>query len=217
VAGPIQTLIETAAANPLIFNAVRRVLENDFRAEKSVIRAELGRGTAPVRTLDLGCGTGYFAPLFDPRAYVGVDYAERFVAHARRSHPGYRFFRGDARRLGFAAAAFDEALVLGLLHHLDDDAAGQVASELQRVVRPGGRVLVMEDARHDGATLDHEHRHGALSHLGVWLFQWADVGAHIRAGGDYAPLFGRGFEVERTFTTHSGVCYYQAFVLRRSK
>jgi SAM-dependent methyltransferase len=212
----LDLLIEWLASNPLIFNLVRRVLENDFVVEKRVLRTQLLDRPEPRRILDVGCGTGYFAPQFDPQRYVGIDYSARFVAHARRAHPGYRFCREDARRLSFPSGMFDDALVLGMLHHLSDPDAAQVMTELHRVLRPGGRALIMEDARHDEHTLPHEHGLSALSHLGVHAFQWADVGDHIRPGPVYAGLFGAGFQVEKTFTTHSGVCYYQVYVLRRT-
>jgi ubiquinone/menaquinone biosynthesis C-methylase UbiE len=211
----LDRLIESLASNPVIFNLVRRVLENDFVVEKRVIRAQLLDRPGPRHVLDVGCGTGYFATQFDPRLYVGIDYSARFVTHALHAHPGYRFCREDARRLSFPAGTFDDVLVLGILHHLSDPDAAQVMTELHRVLRLGGRALVMEDARHDEHTC---RTSTAWARSRTWACArsngptWAITSAPVRSTPGCSV---RDF-VDKTFTTHSGVCYYQVFVLRRS-
>ena len=97
------------------------------------------------RVLDVACGTGN-AALVAARAgasVVGVDLAERLVAVAREraAHDGVpaEFVVGDATALPAADGAFDAAVSVFGVIFAD---AEQAASELLRVVRPGGRIVV---------------------------------------------------------------------------
>lgn len=95
--------------------------------------------------LDAGCGTGAFALAIAPYVgdVVGVDLDETFVEAARRdAPPGCRFLVGDATELPFAYGAFDIVGCLRLLHHVRRPEL--VVSELCRVTRPGGRILLVD-------------------------------------------------------------------------
>ncbi len=89
--------------------------------------------------LDAGCGTGRYARLLKERGaghIVGVDLSAAMLARA--SHAADRV-RGDIRALPLAADTFD-VIVSGLM--LPDIAdLGRVASEWQRVLKPGGVVV----------------------------------------------------------------------------
>jgi SAM-dependent methyltransferase len=91
------------------------------------------------RVLDVGCGTGANGPVLAARAAftVGLDASPIPLGLGQRSH-GARL-RGDAAALPFADASFDLVVVLDVLEHLDDDAAG--AREVRRVLRPGAAAL----------------------------------------------------------------------------
>lgn len=103
--------------------------------------------------LEVGCGNGVFLPLL-ARAVgatgrvVGLDHAPEFVAEARArvTREGLddvvTVLEGDAYRLPFPDASFDAAHCERVLMHLADPVAA--LRELRRVVRPGGRVVVVE-------------------------------------------------------------------------
>lgn len=96
-------------------------------------------------TLDAGCGTGAFALALAPYVseVVGVDLDASFVDAARdEAPPNCRFVVGDATALPFAYGAFDIVGCLRLLHHVRRPEL--VVSELCRVTRPGGRLLVVD-------------------------------------------------------------------------
>jgi SAM-dependent methyltransferase len=102
-----------------------------------------------VETLEVGCGQGTLVNHLAPRGAVvtGIDMSLGSIARARAGarELGHadrvRLLRADAERLPFASASFDAVLSGGVLHHTPDIRAG--IAEIHRVLRPGGRVLVM--------------------------------------------------------------------------
>ncbi len=94
--------------------------------------------------LDLGCGTGYFAPAlqaaFPAATVLGCDLAEGMVAHARQHRDdGIRWLCGDAEQLPLADAAVD--LIFSSLAFQWCEHWPRLAGELFRVLAPGGRVV----------------------------------------------------------------------------
>jgi SAM-dependent methyltransferase len=92
--------------------------------------------------LDAGCGNGaYLSGLADRRhagPVVGVDLSPGML---RSVTAGVPLVTGDVLALPFPAATFDVALAPHVLHHVPD--RRQAASELRRVVRPGGCCVVV--------------------------------------------------------------------------
>ena len=102
------------------------------------------------RALDVGCGTGiYTARLAGQGLEVtGLDRDPEMLAAARAKAPGARLVEGDATALPFGGGEFDLAVAVTLFCFLDAAERQAAARELLRVVRPGGRVVVGELARH---------------------------------------------------------------------
>lgn len=61
-----------------------------------------------------------------------------------RPDPRIRLLHGDASSLGFADASYDQVLLFFLLHEQPDDVRRKTLAEALRVVRPGGRVIVVD-------------------------------------------------------------------------
>jgi ubiquinone/menaquinone biosynthesis C-methylase UbiE len=98
------------------------------------------------RTLDLGCGTGRNLSLYRPEARViGVDPAGPVLGRARRRAPGVPLVQGSAEALPFRSGVFD-TVVSGLVFCSVPDAARGLA-EVRRVLRPGGRLRMLEHVR----------------------------------------------------------------------
>jgi len=98
------------------------------------------------RVLDVATGTGLVAFELARRgcSVVGVDQSPDMLAQARRRglDSGVRFLEAEAERLPFADAEFDALTFTYLLRYVDD--RGATMRELARVVRPGGRLGMVE-------------------------------------------------------------------------
>jgi ubiquinone/menaquinone biosynthesis C-methylase UbiE len=140
------------------YDVLSRVLGITTVHRTLVEQAELADGH---RVLEIGSGTGTLtirAKRSRPRAdVIGVDPDPLALARARRKlhdQAGIRFDHGYAQQLPYADGEFDRVLSSMMLHHLDSDAKAAAAAEVFRVLRPGGRLhLVDVDAdvtEHDG-------------------------------------------------------------------
>jgi len=99
------------------------------------------------RVLEIGCGLGTDGAEFARAGadYTGVDLTDAAVDLARRNFawqelPG-NFGTADAENLDFPSDSFDIVYSHGVLHHTPDTAGA--VREVHRVLRPGGRALVM--------------------------------------------------------------------------
>jgi SAM-dependent methyltransferase len=199
--GVFSKLVETISDHPVLFIFFRSLLENDFRAIRAVIRRDLRLGQG-LRTLDLGCGPGAFADLFQGDDLVGADVNRRYIDHARRTRKG-TFVVGDARKLDLPDRRFDQILIFGLLHHLSDEDTRAVLAECKRVLVPGGRILAIED-------IPAVSRLNLLGHL----LHSVENGEHIRPIEDYRRLYADYARIERDEVLRSGVCdYYSALLV----
>ncbi|KKC02577.1 SAM-dependent methyltransferase [Mycobacterium nebraskense] len=100
------------------------------------------------RVLEIGCGTGNLIirakrdhPHLDA---VGCDPDPRALDRARRKANDVRFERGYAERLPYADGEFDRVLSSMMLHHVDSQAKTAAAQEIFRVLRPGGRLHLVD-------------------------------------------------------------------------
>jgi demethylmenaquinone methyltransferase/2-methoxy-6-polyprenyl-1,4-benzoquinol methylase len=110
--------------------------------------ADLAELTAGDRALDVATGTGDLAIELADRVapggeVVGVDFSERMLELARaKAGTRVRFESGNALALDYPDGAFDAATVGFGARNFSDLERG--LSEMARVVRPGGRVVVLE-------------------------------------------------------------------------
>ena len=94
--------------------------------------------------LDVACGSGKLSQelLKVAGQVVGLDFSTGMLEVAAARAPGPRYVRGDALALPFADAEFDAATIAFGLRNLADPVRG--LAEMRRVVRPGGRMVVLE-------------------------------------------------------------------------
>jgi demethylmenaquinone methyltransferase/2-methoxy-6-polyprenyl-1,4-benzoquinol methylase len=106
--------------------------------------AQVGPGS---RVLDVATGTGDLAVELSRRVapggeVVGSDFSEQMLDRARAKAPGLRFEWGNALELPYGDGEFDAATVgFGARNFSDLDRG---LAEMARVVKPGGRVVVLE-------------------------------------------------------------------------
>ncbi len=109
------------------------------------VRDLLAPFTGDERVLDAGCGAGALAFAVAPyvREVVGIDESSELVAAGRPDAPAnVVLLDGDATALPYEDGAFDLSGCLRVLHHVRRPEL--VVSELARVTRPGGRILVVD-------------------------------------------------------------------------
>lgn len=127
-------------------------LGTDVRWRRRLVgRAELRR---PRRVLDVCTGTGDLAFAFpEPADVLGCDFSLPMLLTARRkaarSDRSLPLFAADALQLPVKSATFDIATVAFGIRNFEDLETG--LCELERVLRPGGTLLVLEFSRPRGA------------------------------------------------------------------
>lgn len=94
------------------------------------------------QTLDVGCGEGEFT-VRAPEFITGVDLNPDAVA--RLKEKGIRAFVGNATKLPFPDASFEGSHCRNILEHLVIDDALAMLREMERVVKPGGIVVVASE------------------------------------------------------------------------
>ena len=98
------------------------------------------------RVLDVGCGEGTLARYLSGEGHrvTGLDADASVLPGAG---PGPSFTLGDAEDLPFPDESFDAVTMVAVLHHVD---APRALAEARRVLRPGGRLAVIDIARARG-------------------------------------------------------------------
>jgi SAM-dependent methyltransferase/DNA-binding transcriptional ArsR family regulator len=129
-----------------------RALDLPAAAVEAALRS-LVPEAASARLLDIGTGTGRVLELLAPRIGqgLGVDASKAMLALARArlaraglTHCAVRL--ADMYRLPLTDASFDIAVMQMVLHYAEDPAG--VLAEAARVLRPGGKLIVIDLARH---------------------------------------------------------------------
>jgi ArsR family transcriptional regulator len=165
---------------------------NDIRSlhvpEEEVEHALLSLvGDEPVGDLlDIGTGTGRILSLLAPRASraIGIDRSHEMLAFARAAlvSPEFRHVQlrhGDMYRLALPASSMDLVVLHQVLHFADDPVA--VMREVARVLRPGGRLLLVDFAPHGEESLRAQHAHRRLGFASDDVAHWcAAAGLHAR-------------------------------------
>ena len=108
------------------------------------------------KVLDVGCGTGTLAIEIQQRvgatgSVFGIDPGTKQIARARskaaRRNLPIEFQIGVIEHLDFPDQTFDVVLNTLMMHHLPDDLKRQGLSEIARVLKPGGRLVITDFER----------------------------------------------------------------------
>lgn len=127
-----------------VYDAMNRVMTAglDRRWRRATVREAVRPGDS---VLDACCGTGDLAAAARTAGagrVVGVDFSGRMLERARRKAPELEWIQADVLALPFEAASFDSAVVGFGVRNVEDLEAA--VRELRRVLRPGGRLGILE-------------------------------------------------------------------------
>jgi ubiquinone/menaquinone biosynthesis C-methylase UbiE len=166
------------SANAASWNDLRQMHISDDRVEAEILKL-IGR-TPFDGLLDLGTGTGRMLELLSDRyrRAIGIDSSRDMLAIARAqldeagiTHASVR--QGDIFNLPLDRESFDVVTIHQVLHFLHDPLPA--IAEAARMLRPGGRVIIVDFAPHDHEELRLEHAHARLgfsqAQVGDWLEQ----------------------------------------------
>jgi ubiquinone/menaquinone biosynthesis C-methylase UbiE len=157
------------------WDRIRKLHVSDAAVE-GAIRAALS--VQPFRSLlDLGTGTGRMLELFghEIERGLGLDLSldMLLLARDRLERAGLKHCsvrQGDIYDLPLANSSFDVVILHQVLHFLDDGA--RAIKEAARVLRPGGRLLVVDFAPHQQEFLREQFAHRRLGFAPETVTQW---------------------------------------------
>jgi ubiquinone/menaquinone biosynthesis C-methylase UbiE len=160
------------------WDRIRKLHVADEKVEQAIVGALADR---PFRSLlDLGTGTGRMLELFGPQIErgLGLDLSLDMLALARSrlDRAGLRHCsvrQGDLYDLALPKDTFDVVIIHQVLHFLDDGA--RAIAEAARVLRPSGRLLVIDFAPHELEFLRDQHAHRKLGFAPETVAQWIDA------------------------------------------
>jgi ubiquinone/menaquinone biosynthesis C-methylase UbiE len=181
------------------WDRIRRLHAADAAVEAEIQAALADR---PFRSLlDLGTGTGRMLELLGPglERGLGIDLSLDMLAlaRARLDRAGLRHCsvrHGDIYDLALPRDSFDVVIVHQVLHYLDDGA--RALREAARVLRPQGRLLVIDFAPHELEFLREEHAHRRLGFAAETVSQWLEqAGLDVIGHRNVPPEVGSDGEI----------------------
>lgn len=125
-------------------------------AGENILRTSVFQSLSPYiknrdRILDLCCGTGTLTILLTRLLYkdckfIGVDLSSGQIAKARKKnrHPNLKFSKMDANELKFSDDYLDHVVISAALHEMKKNQRVNVLSEIYRVLKKGGTLLIFE-------------------------------------------------------------------------
>ncbi|CDN54461.1 Transcriptional regulator, ArsR family [Neorhizobium galegae bv. officinalis bv. officinalis str. HAMBI 1141] len=170
------------------WDELRRLHISDAAVESALLKLI---GTTPVDALlDLGTGTGWILQLLSNiyRRAVGIDASRDMLSVARSNLDRAGIVKasvrhGDILNLPLEGQDFDLITVHQVLHFLDQPELA--IAEAARVLRPGGRLLIVDLAPHTLEYLRNDHAHVRLGFSHQVMAEWLEkVGLEVEQAID---------------------------------
>ena len=155
------------------------------KAFEGLLRGEDLRGK---RVLDIGTGVGRWAAWYagEPdNTVVGIDIESQRLRLARRLNPGVQFLEMPMHDLAFPDESFDIVNSVTVLQHVDHETKRAAIAEFNRVLRPGGRVVLFELT-----SVSDDAPHVYPWEQSTWEAEFSNQGLRVRrtTGNQYTPI-----------------------------
>jgi len=135
--------IRSVLAIPAAYNLWWNVVGGPGWAK--VLVSEYVQPKEGARILEIGCGPGTIARYLPQAEYVGFDVSSKYIEMARKRFPQAQFVCERVSQFSLAKQqSFDVVLALGILHHLDDQEAGQLFRIAHDALKSGGKLVTFD-------------------------------------------------------------------------
>lgn len=165
-------LVHRARAYDVLVWLLLHGKERKFR-ERLLDLAHVTNGQS---VLDIGCGTGSLAIAASRRVGAdgvahGIDGAQEMIERARqkaaKAGVTAAFTHAVVEEIPFSDGYFDTVIASLMFHHIRRAVREQCAREMYRVLKPGGKALVVEFGRDGKSMIERLHKHAALEVSGI--------------------------------------------------
>lgn len=199
--GQITFGLRSVLAIPAVYSAFQRVLGAD--QVRTYFTEKFIRPFAGCSILDVGCGPADMLEYFTDVDYWGVDISESYIHKAEKKYGVKgKFFCQELTAFEVDnLPQFDIVLALGVLHHLDNEAAVKVIQLANKALKLGGRLLTLDPCFES-----------AQNPIARFLVK-NDRGQNIRNKTEYLSLASTVFNSPRIEIYHkNGIPYTHCFM-----
>lgn len=174
--------IRSILGRPVVYDLFQAMMGAD-RARRELVMQYI-RPVVGMRLLDIGCGTARILDYLPPLTYHGFDLSQEYIDEAMMRYSERGVFR-CAMVEGATLQdepSYDLVLAIGVLHHLDDEAAVQLLGLAKSALKDSGRLVTIDPC------LDNNQNPIAR------FFVSKDRGQNVRSAAQYRELGGNVFE-----------------------
>lgn len=182
-----------------VLEIIIKIITLDYFVIKQTIKRLMKKGSLSPRAkiLDVGCGTGVLANMFNPQNYLGFDFDYDSVLRAKKAYPKYRFIEADVVKPSLGKKGFDLVLISGVLHHLDDSDLNSALKAIKLHLNKSGKLIIVE-------AIPPIFRWNVIGHI----LRNMDQGHNIRNLVNYVRLIKKHFKVIDSYQQIGGLVDY---------
>jgi len=92
--------------------------------------------------LDVGCGYGYGARLLNKFNYIGIDYYDKAIKFASKTHPSAKFIQMKIPSIKFPDCCFDNVICAEIIEHMPENKGKILLKEINRVLKQKGVMFL---------------------------------------------------------------------------